>query len=323
MTLAEFLKTVQSNVNPEKWYYFDYKYMHEWFKDKPEIMSSMNWSKFGFNKTGEESTIWIGSKGAHTNCHQDSYGCNLIAQIHGRKQWLLLPPSSTNFIEPTRIPYEESTVYSKFNFFCPSKEAQESLLRMPYKARLITLEKGDVLLVPNGWWHYVESLDTSVSVNIWLPLMTDDEARIKEAIVKLIVTGLGKKVSVTPEENDSTLPYCMKLLGTALKEYEATKPKESPYKKMKNSIWTAKELSAQYPHYVKLIPELDTKEFQKLLREKAERFPTSTMKLLQNTSAVNSLDDANSSIKELTESVVNALCHPDVINNIAASLLKS
>lgn len=323
MTLKEFLKTVESNVNAEKWYYFDYKYMHEWFKDKPEIISSINWSRFGFNKTGAESTIWIGSKGAHTNCHQDSYGCNLVAQIHGRKQWLLFPPNSTNFIEPTRIPYEESTVYSKFNFFCPSKEAQKSLLNMPHKARLITLEKGDVLLVPGGWWHYVESLDTSVSVNVWLPLISDDEARVKEAIVKLIITGIGKNISLTSEEHDCTLPYCMKLLGTALKECEVTKPEESQCKRMKSSTWTAKELAAQYAHYVKLIPELETKQLEKLLREKGERFALSTRKLLQNASTTDPVDNVDfSCIRELTESVVNALCHPDVVNNVFASLLK-
>lgn len=58
--------------------------MHEWFKNKSELINSVNWKRFGFDKNGSDSTIWIGSKGAHTNCHQDSYGCNLIAQIHGR-----------------------------------------------------------------------------------------------------------------------------------------------------------------------------------------------------------------------------------------------
>jgi len=71
----------------DKWLYCDYKHMME-FSDKPEIIESLNWLKFGvdeeFGKNGLHSTIWIGSKGAHTDCHWDTYGYNLVAQIHGR-----------------------------------------------------------------------------------------------------------------------------------------------------------------------------------------------------------------------------------------------
>lgn len=37
-----------------------------------------------------------------------------------RKQWLLFPPEENLF--PSRIPYEESSVYSKLNFFSPNPD---------------------------------------------------------------------------------------------------------------------------------------------------------------------------------------------------------
>lgn len=83
MNMLQFIEKTQDDKS-NKWYYFDYKYMHEWFETKPEILSAVDWKYFGFDKDGKDSTLWIGSKGAHTNCHQDSYGCNLIAQLHGR-----------------------------------------------------------------------------------------------------------------------------------------------------------------------------------------------------------------------------------------------
>lgn len=70
------------------WYYCDYKHIKEWLSDKTEIIDSFNWLKFGIDKelgkNGMHSTIWIGSKGAHTDCHWDTYGYNLVAQVHGR-----------------------------------------------------------------------------------------------------------------------------------------------------------------------------------------------------------------------------------------------
>ena len=53
--------------------------------------------------------------------------------------------------------------------------------------------------MPPGWWHYVESLDFSISVNMWLPILTDNISRVKEAIVKLIIAKIGKDIYNIPE----------------------------------------------------------------------------------------------------------------------------
>ena len=90
--------------------------MPELFKDFPEVIDSVDWSGFGFSgRNGNQSTIWIGSEGAYTPCHQDTYGCNLVAQICGRKRWLLFPPNKSRMLNAIRIPYEESSVFSNLN----------------------------------------------------------------------------------------------------------------------------------------------------------------------------------------------------------------
>ena len=101
----------------------------------------------------------MGSRGAHTPCHQvrsslsptslqDTYGTNLVAQVEGSKTWLLFPPSQGNLLSPTRIPYEESSVYSKCNFLDLSKNCPSMLALLakttPYT---ITLRKGEVPMV--------------------------------------------------------------------------------------------------------------------------------------------------------------------------------
>lgn len=101
---------------------------------------------------------------------------------------MLFPPDSGAELKQTRIPYEESTIYSKLNFFSPTRDDLVAMKRINKNAKSIVLEKGQVLFVPRGWWHYVESLDFSISVNVWLPLESDNEGRLKEAIVKFLMT---------------------------------------------------------------------------------------------------------------------------------------
>ncbi|NWS73562.1 HBAP1 protein, partial [Crotophaga sulcirostris] len=185
------------------WAYADYKYIARMFEDKPEVFQDIRWSDFGFpGRSGKESTLWIGSEGANTPCHLDSYGCNLVLQIQGRKKWHLFPPGDTSFLYPTRIPYEESSVFSKVNISNPD------LKRFPKfrntTAHVVTLNPGQVLLVPRHWWHYVESIDPiSVSINSWIELDADHEARVEEAITRMLVCAI--KSAENPSDEDCWL----------------------------------------------------------------------------------------------------------------------
>ncbi|KFQ14589.1 HSPB1-associated protein 1, partial [Leptosomus discolor] len=182
------------------WAYADYKYIARIFEDKPDIFQDIRWSDFGFpGRSGKESTLWIGSEGANTPCHLDSYGCNLVLQVQGRKRWHLFPPGDTSFLYPTRIPYEESSVFSKVNV------ANPDLKRFPEfrntTACVVTLHPGQVLLVPRHWWHYVESIDpVTVSINSWIELDADHEARVEEAITRMLVCAI--KSAENPSDGD-------------------------------------------------------------------------------------------------------------------------
>uniref|UniRef100_A0A1Y1KZD8 JmjC domain-containing protein n=1 Tax=Photinus pyralis TaxID=7054 RepID=A0A1Y1KZD8_PHOPY len=124
LSFDEFLTFVQET--PNKWLYFDYKYLKDWFRNVNELRKHISWDKFGFPERGvEDSTFWLGSKGAHTPMHIDTYGCNIVAQIYGRKRWLLFPSGEN--LQRTRIPYEESSIYSKINMFSPRGDEFDNL----------------------------------------------------------------------------------------------------------------------------------------------------------------------------------------------------
>ena len=110
-----------SDFNPETYAaYADYKYMKDLFLELPGYKQGIDWSTFGLPElTGEQSTFWMGTEGAYTPCHYDTYGFNLVTQLHGRKKWMLFSPHQTDCLYPTRLPYEESSVFSQVNIKRP------------------------------------------------------------------------------------------------------------------------------------------------------------------------------------------------------------
>ncbi|XP_069472792.1 HSPB1-associated protein 1 isoform X2 [Ambystoma mexicanum] len=153
------------------WAYADYKYIAMLLDDHSEMFQDVVWSDFGFpDRNGRDSTLWIGTLGANTPCHVDSYGCNLVVQVQGRKRWHLFPPEDTAFLYPTRIPYEESSIFSKVNVANPDLKSFPQFKNA--RTYVVTLQPGEVLFVPRHWWHYVESIDPiTVSVNSWIELV--------------------------------------------------------------------------------------------------------------------------------------------------------
>ncbi|KAI5643139.1 cupin-like domain-containing protein [Phthorimaea operculella] len=226
MTFKKFLDGLQNN---EEWMYFDYKYLHQWFNGESEVCKGLSWKQFGYpSKGASDSTLWVGSSGAHTPCHQDTYGVNIVAQLHGKKRWILFPPE-TGGLKPTRVPYEESSVYSELNFYCPSSlDAFNGLTG----GRLVELSAGDALLVPRGWWHYVQNTDPlNISLNMWLPHEKDSSAQVSEALIKILVAQICKdlpqetaKLIVNPNENrQETTDLAADIQKCTLKEPDVQK----------------------------------------------------------------------------------------------------
>ncbi|XP_067938228.1 HSPB1-associated protein 1 homolog isoform X2 [Watersipora subatra] len=189
MEYAETPGTADNPLREFIWAYADYKYMKEIFHSVPELLADVDWSTFGFtDRDGRASTFWMGSKGAYTPCHYDTYGCNLVAQLYGKKKWTLFPPSETDKLYPTRIPFEESTVFSQVDLHCYDPEKHP--LFPQAKRYDVVLEAGQVLFVPKHWWHFVECETTAISVNTWIELDSDKHDRINELLAAMLTKAM-------------------------------------------------------------------------------------------------------------------------------------
>ncbi len=107
---------------------------------------------------------WIGQPHVIAHCHYDGYH-NFYAQLIGRKKFTLFRP--TNW--PGLYPYpflHPSHAQAQVNASDEGDVGRMGLIQR-VEAVEVVLEPGDLLYMPPLWFHEVESLTVSVSVNVW------------------------------------------------------------------------------------------------------------------------------------------------------------
>jgi len=109
--------------------------------------------------TGAEATgnAYVSFRGDGTfGKHWDTHDVFAI-QLIGRKRWAIYPPTF-----PLPLTYQ---THDMSGHACPAQPALE-----------LTLEQGDMLYLPRGWWHHVVPLDEGslhLSVGIYPPTLYD------------------------------------------------------------------------------------------------------------------------------------------------------
>lgn len=103
-----------------------------------------------------DGSFWFGPAGTVTPLHHDEMNI-LVCQVYGRKRWTLISPNQTPLV------YNEVGVYSAVDLDDPDYERHPLFGQVD--AVEFTLEPGEVLFLPVGWWHHVRALDISISLS--------------------------------------------------------------------------------------------------------------------------------------------------------------
>jgi lysine-specific demethylase 8 len=127
----------------------------------PQLRAAMDFSLFDGAKHYERVRAWLGPAGTVTGFHAD-LGDNLFHQLLGSKQVRLAPPTAHAAMYPSR----------KYDFMSILGGVDEARLEdypLFQAARDdwldVTVLPGQTLFIPKLWWHRVQGLSGSVSVN--------------------------------------------------------------------------------------------------------------------------------------------------------------
>lgn len=127
----------------------------------PQLENDVDFSILNKRKIKHTVSGWIGPAGTVTGFHID-WGDNILAQLCGRKQIVLVSPSQTQFMYKSRK-FDQGTSLSEVDY------DRVDLDRFPLYANVtpieVILHPGQMLFIPRGWWHHVRSLDKSISVS--------------------------------------------------------------------------------------------------------------------------------------------------------------
>jgi len=146
--------------------YAVYLAQHLLFDQFPELLGDLGSPPWPDGASAAEPPrAWIGGAGSRTPAHRDPKD-NLLVQVVGEKFCRLYPPDSTmhTHSDPGRTHVSRAPVHrlsrSELGVQFPGFPAGGGFLD-------VTLREGDCLYIPRGWFHYVQSLSPSISVNFW------------------------------------------------------------------------------------------------------------------------------------------------------------
>lgn len=166
--LSTYIKSIkESELNKEK--EPAYLTLFNIFDRFPELKKDIDLSIFTQYTKKNDVFAWIGPKGTVTGFHYDSLN-NVLAQVMGKKLVILVSPKlSKNMYVSEKFEYGAISSQVDLNNYNEAKHPKFKDVEF----LSVVLEPGDALFIPKKWWHYVRSLETSISISNFGALLKD------------------------------------------------------------------------------------------------------------------------------------------------------
>lgn len=156
MKMADYIDLLKSK--PTNYRIFLYDLM----KEVPVLQNDFKWPKIGLRLVKQLPMLFFGGENSKVFMHYDiDYSNILHFHFHGKKQCMLFAPDQTPFLY--KVPHA-LIAREDIDFDNPDFDKFPALHKA--KGLITTLEHGEMLYMPEGYWHYMKYLTPGFSMSL-------------------------------------------------------------------------------------------------------------------------------------------------------------
>lgn len=156
MKMHEYIKLLETE--PTSYRIFLYNLM----KEVPALQKDFEWPDIGLKLVKQLPMLFFGGKNSKVFMHFDiDYSNILHFHFHGKKQCIILPPDQTRYMY--KIPHSLIS-REDIDFDHPDYDKWPALKKA--KGYIANLEHGEMLYMPEGYWHYMKYLTPGFSMSL-------------------------------------------------------------------------------------------------------------------------------------------------------------
>lgn len=137
-------------------------FLYNVLKEVPELQNDFDFPKIGLKLLKSLPMLFFGGEGSHTFMHYDIDLANILHfHFQGTKKCILFPYQEKKYLY--KVPYSLIT-HESIDFSNPDFERWPALKKA--KGYEATLEHGQVLYMPEGFWHFMRYLTPGFSMSM-------------------------------------------------------------------------------------------------------------------------------------------------------------
>jgi len=156
MKMADYIDLLQSK--PTNYRIFLYNLM----KQVPSLKLDFKWPDIGLNLVKQLPMLFFGGENSKVFIHYDiDYSNILHFHFHGKKQCILFAPDQTPYLY--KVPHALIS-REDIDFDNPDFDKWPALKQA--KGLVCNLEHGEMLYMPEGYWHYMKYLTPGFSMSL-------------------------------------------------------------------------------------------------------------------------------------------------------------
>jgi ribosomal protein L16 Arg81 hydroxylase len=156
MKMADYIDLLQSK--PTNYRIFLYNLM----KEVPSLKDDFKWPDIGLSLVKQLPMLFFGGKGSKVFIHYDiDYSNILHFHFHGKKRCILFAPDQTPYLY--KVPHALIS-REDIDFDNPDLEKWPALKQA--KGLVADLEHGEMLYLPEGYWHYMKYVTPGFSMSL-------------------------------------------------------------------------------------------------------------------------------------------------------------